>query len=311
MTGGRGTVRERGDAGLPVRLAVRYGALAGLLQMVVAFAMFRLGDLGVGIGAVTVLLWAQAAVGMGAAYHRASRPRFAVASAPRRGARWAGAVLTALGGGTGLFVLWLVVVAVALEVPWPVQWAALYVATVPVLATTVYRCGRAPRRPVPAPAGPRRAEPPVPVLPTTGRPVRTVERAAAGDPERRARAAERAITEFGALLSAHPFQPGAVGVTYPELADHSLALDAYERAKSAPVAEVPGILAEGRAALGRLDARLGLDTAGSGAGCFFDQRHGPAVQSVRWAPPGGAVRTVEVCRADAVRLADGELPGGR
>ncbi len=42
--------------------------------------------------------------------------------------------------------------------------------------------------------------------------------------------------------------------------------------------------------------------------CFFDPRHGPAVQDVEWAPPGGVARTVAVCAADARRLAGDEQP---
>ncbi|TMR25236.1 hypothetical protein ETD96_42720, partial [Actinomadura geliboluensis] len=29
--------------------------------------------------------------------------------------------------------------------------------------------------------------------------------------------------------------------------------------------------------------------------CFFDPRHGPSVNRVAWAPPGGAPRDVDVC----------------
>lgn len=115
---------------------------------------------------------------------------------------------------------------------------------------------------------------------------------------------ERAITEFGELLTAHPFDASLPGVEYVEVADHSLALDAYDRAKAAAAGDVLGILAEGRAALARLDARMGLDTLLSRTCCFFDHRHGPAVIGVDWAPRGGVPRRVEVCRADAVRLAD-------
>lgn len=131
----------------------------------------------------------------------------------------------------------------------------------------------------------------------------------ARDAEAREQSRQSAITEFGALLAAHPFVPGAPGVTYRELADHTMALDAYERAKHAPAQDVERILAEGRAALARLDA--GRPPAAPGTPCFFDERHGPAAVSVRWAPPGGTPRMIAVCRADAVRLADGELPGGR
>jgi hypothetical protein len=42
--------------------------------------------------------------------------------------------------------------------------------------------------------------------------------------------------------------------------------------------------------------------------CFFDPRHGPSMQDVEWAPPGGTARTIGVCAADARRLAAGERP---
>lgn len=42
--------------------------------------------------------------------------------------------------------------------------------------------------------------------------------------------------------------------------------------------------------------------------CFFDPRHGPSVNRVAWAPPGGAPRDVDVCAADAVRLTEGLPP---
>jgi hypothetical protein len=42
--------------------------------------------------------------------------------------------------------------------------------------------------------------------------------------------------------------------------------------------------------------------------CFFDPRHGPAMQDVEWAPPGGTPRPIAVCAADGRRLAAGEEP---
>ncbi|WGP11852.1 hypothetical protein [Streptomyces sp. SH5] len=134
----------------------------------------------------------------------------------------------------------------------------------------------------PATPGPRSSPPPLP----------------------RSKQEERAITEFGELLAVHPFSPTLPGVDYVQVADHSLALDAYERAKRAPAGEVFDILAEGKAALAQLDARMGLDTVRSRTDCFFDPRHGPGLVSVQWAPRGGTPRTVQVCRADAVRLAE-------
>ncbi|MGW0299544.1 hypothetical protein ACWDYK_22950, partial [Streptomyces anthocyanicus] len=92
----------------------------------------------------------------------------------------------------------------------------------------------------------------------TGRRPRSLERIgrarSAGRPLGSAAREEQAITEFGALLGAHPFDASLPGVAYPEVADHSLALDAYDRAKDAPAGEVRGVLAEGRAAPARLDA---------------------------------------------------------
>ncbi|ESU51097.1 hypothetical protein P376_0926 [Streptomyces sp. HCCB10043] len=123
-------------------------------------------------------------------------------------------------------------------------------------------------------------------------------------PRARSQQEERAITEFGELLAAHPFTPTLPGVDYVQVADHSLALDAYERAKAAPGGDVLRVIAEGRTALAQLDARMGLDTVRSRTGCFFDPRHGPGVVDAAWAPRGGTPRTVQVCRADAVRLAD-------
>ncbi|MEU6108390.1 hypothetical protein ABZ853_08300 [Streptomyces albidoflavus] len=118
-----------------------------------------------------------------------------------------------------------------------------------------------------------------------------------------------AVTTFGLLLQAHPYVP-APGSPYQELAAWSRALEAYDEAGRAGAEQVPGILAEGRAALATLDRLLGLDTPAPAPDCFFDPRHGPAAATVRWAPPHGAARTVEVCRADATRLADAEAATG-
>jgi hypothetical protein len=44
------------------------------------------------------------------------------------------------------------------------------------------------------------------------------------------------------------------------------------------------------------------------APCFFDPRHGPSVEDVEYAPPGGQGRLVPVCAACRTRLQDGEEP---
>ncbi|NGO70421.1 hypothetical protein [Streptomyces boncukensis] len=116
------------------------------------------------------------------------------------------------------------------------------------------------------------------------------------------------VTAFGHLLSRHPFRPDAEAATYGQLSDWTQALDAYERAARSAPHEAPALLAEGRAALDRLDGQLGLDRA-RGAACFFDRRHGAAAASVRWSPPGGVPRRIGVCQADAVRIADEQRSG--
>ena len=45
--------------------------------------------------------------------------------------------------------------------------------------------------------------------------------------------------------------------------------------------------------------------------CFFDPAHGPSTQNVHWAPPGGAVRDVPACAADAQRVMTGLDPSIR
>lgn len=42
--------------------------------------------------------------------------------------------------------------------------------------------------------------------------------------------------------------------------------------------------------------------------CFFHPQHGPSMQDVEWTPPGGTLRTIPICAADARRLAAGEEP---
>ncbi|MFF9339986.1 hypothetical protein ACF1CG_09535 [Streptomyces sp. NPDC014773] len=125
------------------------------------------------------------------------------------------------------------------------------------------------------------------------------------------------ITAFGEALAAHPFVPdhGAHGPDV--LADYQRALDAYERAKRdfagdrtpRDTADVLRALDAGRHALACVDAAVeGRPRPHRLPLCFFDPRHGRAAEEVRWAPAGGTARTVAVCAADAVRLAEGRPP---
>ncbi|MER5313015.1 hypothetical protein ABT034_35220 [Streptomyces sp. NPDC002773] len=128
---------------------------------------------------------------------------------------------------------------------------------------------------------------------------------------------EAEITAFGEALAGHPFLPDHHVHSSRLLADYQRALDAYERAKRDFVgdrnlrdaADVLRALDEGRHALACVDAAVaGLPRPHRLPLCFFDPRHGRSAEKVRWAPAGGAARTVAVCAADAVRLAEGRPP---
>ncbi len=97
-------------------------------------------------------------------------------------------------------------------------------------------------------------------------------------------------------------------------------LQAYQRASQifdrarrpedlAPVSET---LEEGRYAMAYAKALLeGRQPPERRAPCFFDPRHGPSVEDVEWAPPGGTPRAVPACAADAIRVKEGFAPHGR
>ena len=73
-----------------------------------------------------------------------------------------------------------------------------------------------------------------------------------------------------------------------------------------------GILNDGRYAVASVRARLaGEPLPARRPPCFFDPAHGPSTQDVEWAPPGGAVRTVPACAADAQRVLAGVDPAVR
>ncbi|MCD0483106.1 hypothetical protein LO771_11995 [Streptacidiphilus sp. ASG 303] len=133
-------------------------------------------------------------------------------------------------------------------------------------------------------------------------------------------AVDEDITSYGETLDRLDFDPAAPGTGPEMLDDYRTALDAYERAKQAQAAAarpedvraVTEALEEGRFALARLDARrTGRPLPERRPPCFFDPRHGPSVRDADWAPPGGAVRPVPVCAADAVRIEDGLEPVSR
>lgn len=122
---------------------------------------------------------------------------------------------------------------------------------------------------------------------------------------------EAEITAFGEELARLPLDPDEHGGDADLMADYGRALDAYEQAKvrflgdrdRADAADVLHTLEQGRRTLAQVKATLSGRPL-----CFFDPRHGPSVNRVAWAPPGGAPRDVDVCAADAIRLTEGLPP---
>jgi hypothetical protein len=103
-------------------------------------------------------------------------------------------------------------------------------------------------------------------------------------------------------------------------ADYQRALDAYESAKMAgdymkspdEISNVTKILDDGRYAIACVRARVAGDPLPTRRpACFFDPRHGMAVEDVPYAPPGGVERDVPACALDAERVKAGADPDSR
>ncbi|GAA4898978.1 hypothetical protein GCM10025789_16260 [Tessaracoccus lubricantis] len=103
-------------------------------------------------------------------------------------------------------------------------------------------------------------------------------------------------------------------------ADYGTALDAYDGAKqqleraqsNADVKRIAEILDGGRYAIACVRARVnGEPVPEHRPPCFFDPAHGTSVENVQWAPPGGAMREVPACAADAQRVRTGNDPSIR
>jgi type II secretory pathway pseudopilin PulG len=102
--------------------------------------------------------------------------------------------------------------------------------------------------------------------------------------------------------------------------DYRRALDAYDASKSAldrvtkpdDIRGITGILEDGRYAIACVQARLaGKPVPARLPPCFFNPQHGPSVENVEWAPPGGVPRSVPACAADAERVRAGAEPDVR
>jgi hypothetical protein len=101
---------------------------------------------------------------------------------------------------------------------------------------------------------------------------------------------------------------------YTEAVDHyQKAATALDRARrTEDLAPVTSALEAGRFSMASTKAILeGRPLPEHRPPCFFDPRHGPSVEDVEWAPPGGAPRMVPACAADAQRIHDGLEPESR
>ena len=97
------------------------------------------------------------------------------------------------------------------------------------------------------------------------------------------------------------------------LEDYGNASSAYDRARrTKELQSVASALEEGRYHMTAAEAILaGKQPPERRPPCFFDPGHGPSVRDVDWAPPGGAVRKVPACEADAAAVEQGREPASR
>ncbi|MFP5416854.1 MAG: hypothetical protein ACLGHZ_08245 [Actinomycetes bacterium] len=150
---------------------------------------------------------------------------------------------------------------------------------------------------------------------------REVERQQAAELEAQLTASKRAseedVTKFGEELQRLDSDVAGHPLDEAMRQDYERALDAYENAKTSldavrqpdEIRHVTEILEEGRYAIACVKARVaGRPLPQKLPPCFFNPAHGPSSQNVDWAPPGGSVRSVPACPADAERVLAGAEP---
>lgn len=131
---------------------------------------------------------------------------------------------------------------------------------------------------------------------------------------------EEDVTKFGEEITALDTDVSIQGAGGQHIGEWQQALDSYERAKTQltevtkadQVREVTQTLEDGRYALAVVKAKVNNQPVPERrAPCFFNPQHGPSARDVRWAPPGGAVREVPACEADARAVEQGYDPQPR
>jgi uncharacterized membrane protein YgcG len=134
------------------------------------------------------------------------------------------------------------------------------------------------------------------------------------------RTADEDITRFGEELQDLDLDMVGKDLGDGARQDYQRALDSYESAKEAvgkvtqaeEIKHVIEILEDGRYAAACVRARVnGEPLPQRRPSCFFNPQHGPSVEDVSWAPPGGAPREVPACAADAERVRAGAEPDVR
>jgi hypothetical protein len=131
------------------------------------------------------------------------------------------------------------------------------------------------------------------------------------------RAADEDVTKFGEELQRLDVDVAGAPLDEAMQQDYQRALDAYENAKTSlfavrrpeEIRHVTEILEDGRYAIACVKARVERKPLPQKRPpCFFNPAHGPSVQNVTWAPPGGSSREVPACAADAERVLAGADP---
>ena len=131
------------------------------------------------------------------------------------------------------------------------------------------------------------------------------------------KAADEDVTKFGEELQRLDSDVAGHPLDEAMRQDYERALDAYENAKTSldavkqpdEIRHVTEILEDGRYAIACVKARVNDEPLPAKLPpCFFNPAHGPSSQNVDWAPPGGSVRSVPACPADAERVLAGAEP---
>jgi hypothetical protein len=132
--------------------------------------------------------------------------------------------------------------------------------------------------------------------------------------------AQEDLVALGEDIRALDIDTSMPGADPEAVRHHAEAVDAYQRAarildratRPQDLAGMSAALEAGRFSMASARAILeGRPPPERRPPCFFDPRHGPSVEDVEWAPPGGIPRTVPVCAADAQRIRDGLDPQSR